>query len=273
VAERYEAYRRDFIIPPERIDTVFRVAIEEARTRTAGRIELPADENFVLELVTDRPWSGYNWYQGGAQSLIQMNVELPIHIDRAIDLAAHEGYPGHHVYSTLLEQELVRGRGWLEYSVYPLFSPQSLIAEGAANYGIDVAFPGDERLTFERDVLFPLAGLDPDRAGEYARVRTLADRLSYAGNEAARAYLERRDQRRIPQRMAHDIRTDGAGTGAAARPLHRDVSQLRHQLQPRPRPRRCSTSSRRGGTADRPDRRWELFSELLSTPRLPSDLR
>jgi hypothetical protein len=65
----------------------------------------------------------------------------------------------------------VRGRGWVEYSVYPLYSPQSLIAEGTANYGIDVAFPGAERLTFERDVLFPLAGLDPDRAEEYARVR------------------------------------------------------------------------------------------------------
>ena len=28
----------------------------------------------------------------------------------------------------------------------------------------------------------------------------------------------------------------------------------------------------RGGTTDAPDRRWEVFSELLSSPRLPSDL-
>ena len=40
-------------------------------------------------------------------------------------------------------------RGWTEYSVYPLYSPQSLIAEGSANYGIDLAFPGPEKLTFE----------------------------------------------------------------------------------------------------------------------------
>ena len=99
--------------------------------------------------MTDKPWSGYNWYQGGGRSVIQVNTDLPITIDRAIDLAAHEGYPGHHVYNALLEKHLVDGRGWVEFSVYPLFSPQSLIAEGSANYGIDVAFPGEERLAFE----------------------------------------------------------------------------------------------------------------------------
>ena len=74
--------------------------------------------------------------------MIQVNTDLPITIDRAIDLACHEGYPGHHVYNALLEQHLVRDRGWVEFSVYPLFSPQSLIAEGTANFGIEVAFPG-----------------------------------------------------------------------------------------------------------------------------------
>ena len=64
-----------------------------------------------------------------------------MYIDRAVDLACHEGYPGHHVYNVLLEKNLMRDRGWVEYSVYPLFSPQSLIAEGTANYGIEVAFP------------------------------------------------------------------------------------------------------------------------------------
>ena len=50
--------------------------------------------------------------------------------------------------------------GWSS-RVYPLFSPQSLIAEGTANYGIQVTFPGDERVEFEEKVLFPAAGLDP----------------------------------------------------------------------------------------------------------------
>ena len=118
-----------------------------------------------------------------------MNTDLPIYVDRAIDLACHEGYPGHHVYNVLLEKNLVRDRGWVEFSVYPLFSPQSLIAEGTANFGIEVAFPTPERLEFERRVIFPAAGLDPARAAEYYEVLALVDRLSYAGNEAARRYL------------------------------------------------------------------------------------
>jgi hypothetical protein len=272
VAQRFEAYRRDFIIPAERLDTVFRAAIDEARNRTAGRLELPENESFVLELVTDRPWSGYNWYQGEAQSLIQMNAELPIFIDRAIDLAAHEGYPGHHVYNVLLEAHLVRGRGWYEYSVYPLYSPQSLIAEGTANYGIDVAFPGDDRLEFERDVLFPLAGLDPDRAEEYARVRSLADRLGYAGNEAARAYLNGLIS---ADSAAAWLNTYGLMEPARAQQRVRFIDTYRSYVinYNYGRDLVADYVGSRGGTGNRPDRRWEIFSELLTMPWLPSDLR
>jgi len=187
--QRYGAFRQRFVVPPERVDAVFSAAIAECRRRTMPHVTLPPDESFRVEYVTDKPWSGYNWYQGGSRSLIQVNTSLPISIDRAVDLACHEGYPGHHVYNALLERALVRERGWQEFSVYPLFSPQSLIAEGTANFGIDMAFPGDERLRFERDVLFPLAGLDPATAAEWARVRELNTGLSYAGNEAARRYL------------------------------------------------------------------------------------
>jgi hypothetical protein len=181
--ERYDAFRKSFIIPAGRLDNVFKAAIAECRKRTLLHINLPANESFVVEYVTEKPWSGYNWYQGNYRSVIQVNTDLPIYIDRAIDLAAHEGYPGHHVYNSLLEKHLMRDRGWTEFSVYALFSPQSLIAEGTANYGIEVVFPGGERLDFERSVLFPEAGLDASRAEEYLKVRSLADDLSYAGNE------------------------------------------------------------------------------------------
>jgi len=106
-------------------------------------------------------------------------------------LACHEGYPGHHVFNALLEQNLVNGKGWKEFSVYPLFSPQSLIAEGSANYGINVAFPGAERIKFEKEVLFPLAGIDPNKAEQYYEIQELRAKLDYAGNEAARKYLNK----------------------------------------------------------------------------------
>jgi hypothetical protein len=106
-----DQYRRRFVIPRERLDTVFRTAVAESRRRTLRHVRLPANESFTIEYVTGKSWSGYNWYQGGARSLIQVNTDLPIFIDRALDLAAHEGYPGHHVYNVLLEQHLVRDRG------------------------------------------------------------------------------------------------------------------------------------------------------------------
>lgn len=190
IAERYERYRRDFVITLNRLDDVFQAAIRECRERTRRMIDLPPAERFALEYVNNKPWSGYNWYKGDSTSLIQINTDLPIYIDRAIDLAAHEGYPGHHVYNSLLEMHLARERGWVEFTVYALFSPQSLIAEGTANFGIKVAFPGNQRIEFERDVLFPAAGLDGSQAGEYYSIQRLTRVLNYAHNEAARSYLD-----------------------------------------------------------------------------------
>jgi len=133
--QRYEDWRRAFVIPKDKLDAVFQLAIKACRERTLAHIKLPPDENFSVEYVTNKPWGGYNWYKGNYRSVIQVNTDLPVYIDRAIDLAAHEGYPGHHVYNALLEKNLVRDREWVEFSVYALFSPQSLIAEGTANFG------------------------------------------------------------------------------------------------------------------------------------------
>ncbi len=270
--QRVDQYRRRFVIPRERLDTVFRTAVAESRRRTLRHVRLPANESFTIEYVTGKSWSGYNWYQGGARSLIQVNTDLPIFIDRALDLAAHEGYPGHHVYNVLLEQHLVRDRGWPEFSVYPLFSPQSLIAEGSANFGIEVAFPGAERLAFERDVLFPLAGLDPARAAEYAEVRELLGRLSYADNEAARRYLDGEITR---EQAAAWLQQNALMAPERARQRVGFIDQYRSYVinynLGRDMVRRFVES--RGGTADHPERRWEVFSGLLSSPRLPSGLR
>ena len=161
INQRLAAFRSGVAIPRDRQEAVMRAAIDECKARTQAHITLPSNENFTLEFVTDKPWSGYNWYKGNAQSLIQINVDQPISIERAIDLGCHEGYPGHHVYNMLLEKTFVRDKGWVEMSVYPLYSPMSLIAEGSANYGVDLAFPGAERGEWERRVLYPLAGLDP----------------------------------------------------------------------------------------------------------------
>jgi hypothetical protein len=271
LVDRYEAWRKDFTIPKEKVDGVFRAAIAECRDRTARHLSLPAGESFTVEYVNGKSWSGYNWYQGAYRSLIQVNTDFPITIDRAIDLACHEGYPGHHVYHALLEKNLVRDRRWVECTVYPLFSPQSLISEGSANFGIEMAFPGTERVEYEKAKLYPLAGLDPTRAEEFDRVRRIVDRLAYAGNEAARRYLDGEIDRAAAARWLAEY---------ALYPRDRAEQRVRFIEQYRSYVinynlgkdlvRRYVES--KGGTPDDPKRRWEVFEKLLSSPMLPSQL-
>lgn len=190
LAARVDAFNERYTIPADRLRPVFDAAIAECRRRTAQYIALPVGESFTMEFVTNKPWSGYNYYQGNFRSLIQINTDLPIRISRAVDLGCHEGYPGHHVLNLMIEQNLVRGRGWREYEVNPLYSPTSVISEGSANYGIDLAFPGEEKLAFERDVLYPLAGLDPATAADYARVQAATEALGGARLTIAKLYLD-----------------------------------------------------------------------------------
>ena len=272
---RYDAYRRRFVIPRDKLDGVFRTAIQACRERTARHIELPESESFTVEYVTNKSWSGYNWYQGNFRSLIQVNTDLPIYIDRALDLACHEGYPGHHVYNALLEKHLVRGRGWQEFSVYALFSPQSLIAEGTADYGIEVAFPDSERVRFESAVLFPAAGLDPGKAGEFYEVQELVDDLAYAGNEAARRYLNGEIDRAAAEAWLERY---------ALMPRERAAQRVRFIDQYRSYVinynlgtdlvrRYIESRVKQAASGARTAVRWKEFERLLSSPRLPSSLR
>jgi hypothetical protein len=271
LVERYEAFRKQFVIPTDRLAKVFDAAIDECRARTRRHIQLPPEESFTVEYVTGKSWSAYNWYKGEFRSVIQVNTDLPIFIDRAIDLACHEGYPGHHVYNVLLEKHLVRDRGWVEFSVYPLFSPQSLIAEGTANFGIDVAFPGRERLAFERDRLYPLAGLDASKAEAYFDAAQLAERLSYAGNEAARRYLN--GEFRAAQ-AADWLEKYALMSRPRAEQRVRFIDQYRSYVINYNLGKDLVRAfiEKRGGTDKWPDRRWQEFAALLSSPRLPSGL-
>ncbi|PTX19007.1 hypothetical protein C8N40_105301 [Pontibacter mucosus] len=272
ISERWEAYRAQFEIPKAKLDTVFKAAIAEARNRTKAHYKLPEHENFKLEFVTDKAWSGYNYYQGKGYSLIQINTDFPIYIERAIDLASHEGYPGHHVFNVLLEQNLVDRKGWKEYSIYPLFSPQSLIAEGSANYGIEVAFPAQERLTFEKEVLFPLAGLNAAEADRYYAILASIGQLDFAGNEAARRYLNGEISREEAADMLVKYNLYQKDRALQrTRFMDKYRSYVINYNLGRELVRQYIESN--GGTDSNPQKRWELFEELLSNPYTASMLK
>ncbi len=269
--ERYEEWRKPFVIPKEKLDTVFHEAIKECRARTLAHAALPPNESFTVEYVTNKPWGGYNWYKGNFHSVIQVNTDLPIYIDRAVDLAAHEGYPGHHVYNSLLEKNLVRDRGWPEFSVYALFSPQSLIAEGTANFGRDVAFPSKtERMKFEKEVLFPAAGIDSKRADEYYAVQDLMKQLDYAANEAARRLINGEiDENAAVEWLQKYAVMDPARAQQRVKFIKRYRSYVINYNLGEDMVR--GYIEKRSGTD--PDKRWSEFGKLLSSPRLPSGLQ
>jgi hypothetical protein len=269
--ERYDIWRKPFMIPKEKLDAVFQLAIKECRVRTLARIALPPNESFTVEYVTNKPWGGYNWYKGNFHSVIQVNTDLPTFIDGAVDLAAHEGYPGHHVYNSLLEKNLVRDRGWVEFSVYALFSPQSLIAEGTANFGRDVAFPTKtERMKFEKEVLFPAAGIDVSRAGEYYAVQDLMKDLSYAANEAARRLINGEvDENTAVQWLQKYAVMEWARAQQRVKFIQRYRSYVINYNLGEDMVRRYIET--RSGTDS--EKRWSEFGKLLASPRLPSGLR
>jgi hypothetical protein len=189
LAQRVDAFRKQFAITQEKVSEVVDLAIAECKKRSDKYISLPKNERFELEYVTDKSWSGYNWYQGDNKSLMQINQDFPMPIERAIVLGCHEGYPGHHVWNVLIENNLLNKKGWVEYSIFPLFSPYALIAEGSANYGVELAFPDNQKMLYERDVLFPIAGLDPATAGVLDKLNQLTDQLSHSITATAQLYL------------------------------------------------------------------------------------
>jgi hypothetical protein len=269
LVERLDAFKKDFIIPKDKLDAVFKAAIDGCRSRTLEHMSLPPNESFTVEYVTKKSWSGYNWYQGNFRSLIQVNTDLPIYIDRAIDLACHEGYPGHHVYNSLLEKNMVKDRGWVEFTVYPLFSPQSLIAEGSANYGIDIAFPGRERAEWEKTHLFPIAGLDPSRAAQYYRIQDLTSKLGYAGNEAARRYL---DGDINAAQAAEWLTKYALMSPARAKQRVKFIDQYRSYVINYNLGKDLVRQYVERHAGSDTQKRWRVFADLLSSPRLPSAL-
>lgn len=271
VQKRLENFKNDFVIPVNKLDDVFQAAIAECRKRTLNHIKLPPDESFKVEYVSGKPWAAYNWYKGNSFSVIQVNTGLPIYIDRAVDLAAHEGYPGHHVYNVLLEHNMVKKNKWMEFSVYPLFSPQSLIAEGTANFGINMAFPGDSRIAFERDVLFPIAGLDTSKTDDYYKVLEITDKLEYAFHEVARSYLDGKLTREqaIEWMMKYGLRTrERADQNIRFIEKYRSYVinyNLGEDIVK-------NYVEKKAGTDDN-EMRWRIFEKIISTPQTPSGLQ
>ncbi len=143
LATRYGAWREAQAVPPELLDAAISSLLDDLRERTDRCFGLPEGERVDIELVTEQPWSGFNYYLGGLRSRVAVNVDLPVLSPGLAHLVAHEAYPGHHTEHCRKEVGLVRRRQWLEETIFLVGTPQCLLAEGLADLGLEVVVSGD----------------------------------------------------------------------------------------------------------------------------------
>jgi len=267
LSERVGAFRAQYSVPDDRLDDVMHASIDACRRRTAAFIPLPAGENFSMTLVNDKSWGAYNYYKGGNQSLIEINTDLPVSIGHVLVLGCHEGYPGHHVQGIFNERNY-RERGWAEYSVMPLYAPAAPLNEGGADFGVDLAFPGDERLRFEMEVLYPLAGLDPKMAPAFETLRRATSELDGALLRVSQMHLDGEIDREQAITLAQKYRL--ASRDVAEQSLRFDAAYRSYVINYSVGEDLVRAYVDRHGSDQKA--RWAAYVRIMSTPTLPSDL-
>ena len=191
LSQRLVGFYRDFVVPADRRRVVFERALQECRSRTLAHWQLPSSEQLDVEWTNSVP-AAWHRYRGGWRSTLQINPDAVSLPGSAIDVACHEAYPGHHAQFLLQDQRAQPAGLPVEDRVVLLRSPASVLREGAANFGVDLAFPFEERVAFDERVLFPLARLDPRQARRYETVHRLAEQLSAAVAPIIAAYRDHR---------------------------------------------------------------------------------
>ena len=264
LGERIEAMRRAVYVPKDRIEAALRAALDAARTANAPFLRLPDGESFEAVIVTKQPWGAYNWYLGNYKSRIELNTDLPVELNNLLGTMCHEGYPGHHVYNVLHEQALVRERRWIEHTVYPLYSPESVLAEGTANVGIDIVYTDDERRRVLTEVLAPVAGVPAEAVLAADRIRDAARPLKYVNGEAAFMLL---DEGKPEDEVVAFSRRWNLTTEERARKSMQFARTYRSYVFNYS----LGEDLVRSWIGDGPDRR-ERFYDLLRRPVVPSDL-
>jgi hypothetical protein len=139
LAERYAVHRRREECPPDRLEKAVHALSSALRDRVRDGYGLPEVETVHYEVVTDQPWSGFNYYEGDFRSRVAINADLPHRLSHLPHLVAHESYPGHHTEHCRKELGLVERAGRIEHTVFLVNTPECLMAEGLADLGMQAS--------------------------------------------------------------------------------------------------------------------------------------
>ena len=198
VTDRLVAWDAALEVPMERLSSVIDWLVDGFRSTARDDFGLPDGEGLRVSLVRGQPWSGYNWYDGGLRSRVDLNTDLPVRAPHLVQTIAHETYPGHHLEHAWKEADLVERQGRLESSILLINTPECVISEGLADLGTRFAVPPDEEVG-RLEELFARAGLavaaDPGQARATAEraVAIAAPRRTLATIAGNAAYLRHAD--------------------------------------------------------------------------------
>jgi hypothetical protein len=143
LVDRMDAYRAGEEIPPDRLSECIDAFSSALRDRVRAEYPLPDAETVAYQVVTDKPWSGFNYYLGNYRSKVAVNADIKQLMSNLPGLVAHETYPGHHTEHCRKEAGLVNRKGQAEQTIFLVNTPQCLMAEGLADLALYAAIgPG-----------------------------------------------------------------------------------------------------------------------------------
>ena len=279
LVDRLDAWDARFEVPLDRLPGVVSWLVGVFRVRAAALFGLPEGEDLRVSLVTKKPWSGYNWYDGGLRSRVDINTDLPARAATLLDVIPHETYPGHHLEHAWKEDDLVNRQRRLEASILILHAPEALISEGLAELGLDFASPRDQAADLLVE-LYGRAGLPiasdavaareaAERTVAIARPRQLLSEARVnaalmrhadgASHDETLAYLERvgRNPRRLAEKRLEFIEAPLSRTYVFV--YHEGQALLRRWLEVVPE-------------AERPARFGRLLHEQLTPAAIAAEL-
>ena len=187
---RIADFQSKFIVPIEKREEVFETALNLCKEATEEYWELPEESSIELDWTRDVtvPW---HTFEGNGLSVIRINPLYLGYIGSMIDVACHEGFPGHHVQLSMIEKEAIhRDTNYPERQMVLLRSPLSALLEGAADFAVDLAFPPNKRLMVEKEILFPMAGLEVASAEKYLEIHRLVKELAPATIPTLQAFAD-----------------------------------------------------------------------------------
>lgn len=262
-------YRDKFKFKYSKIDEAFRKSVEEAKKITSKYIHLPDSESVQIEYIDGAPWSAYNWYQGDYKSLIQVNMQTDIHLERVLDLAAHESYPGHHVYYSLRDKMYYQDSGFVEFSIYTLFSPVSFLAEGTAVYGNELVFPGDKKIEFIRNEITGKYNYSYKELKDYFDLLELLNKLDEVQITIARDYI---DKKISNETALGYIQKYGLESESSSYRRLDFIRRYRSYIINYTAGKKLVANYIENKAGTDLSKRWQVYKEILENPYLPPDL-